>query len=166
MTLEPQTVTSYRRRMKPFRLRRLTPAERTLAAEVFGEGLDAARVRIFALPVWPRAFVAGPSLIVWPARLAPADFGDAPLYLQAIFVHELTHVWQAQNGVNLLLAKLKAGDSAAAYAYELTVGTDFTGLNIEQQATVVEHAFLATHGAPAPFAAELYVNAASAWCKR
>jgi hypothetical protein len=149
--------------MKLFRLRRLTPAERALAAEIFGAGLDVGRVRILAIPVWPRAFVAGSSLIVWPARLAPADFGDAPLYLQAILVHELTHVWQAQNGVNLLLAKLKAGDSAAAYAYDLTAGTDFARLNIEQQATVVEHAFLAARGAPTPFAAELYANMASSW---
>jgi hypothetical protein len=149
--------------MKPFRLRRLTAAERALAADVFGEGLDAVRVRIFAIPVWPRAFVAGPSLIVWPAREVPADFGDASLNLQATLVHELTHVWQAQNGVNLLLAKLKAGDSAASYAYDLTAGTDFTRLNIEQQATVVEHAFLAARGAQTPFAAELYANMAKFW---
>jgi hypothetical protein len=151
--------------MKSFRLRRLTPAELALAAEVFGEDLDAVRVRIFAVPVWPRAFVAGPSLIVWPAREVPADFGDAPLHLQATFVHELTHVWQAQNGVNLLLSKIKAGDNAAAYAYELTAGTDFTRLNIEQQARVVEHAFLAARGAQTPFAAELYANMAKFWGK-
>ncbi len=149
--------------MKPFRLRRLTAAERALAAEVFGAGLDAARVRIFAIPVWPRAFVAGPSLIVWPAREVPADFSEARLRLQATFVHELTHVWQAQNGVNLLLSKIKAGDSAAAYAYELTLETDFPGLNIEQQAMIVEHAFLAARGAQTPFAAELYANMSRFW---
>ena len=149
--------------MKPFRLRRLTAAERALATEMFGEGLDAARVRILALPVWARAFVAGAALIVWPARQVPADFGAAPLPLQAMFIHELAHVWQAQNGVNLLLAKLRAGDSAAAYAYELTDGTDFARLNIEQQAMVVEHAFLAARGARTPFAAELYANMAKFW---
>ena len=145
--------------MKPFRLRRLTPSERALAWEMFGEGLESRRVRILAIPIWPRAFVAGPSLIVWPARALPADFGEAPLRAQATLVHELTHVWQAQNGVRLLLAKLRAGDSAAAYAYDLTADTDFAALNIEQQAMVVEHAFLASRGAATPFAAELYVNA-------
>jgi hypothetical protein len=149
--------------MKSFRLRRLSLAERALAAEVFGDGLDAARVRILALPVWPRAFVAGPSLIVWPARDLPADFGAAPLRAQATFVHELTHVWQAQNGVRLIRAKLRAGDNAAAYAYDLAADTDFAALNIEQQAMVVEHAFLASRGRPTPFAAELYANAASGW---
>jgi hypothetical protein len=126
---------------------------------MFGEGLESARVRLLAIPLWRRAFVAGPSLIVWPARTLPADFGAASLHAQATLVHELTHVWQAQNGVRLILAKLRAGDSAAAYAYDLTADTDFMALNIEQQAMVVEHAFLASRGAATPFAAELYVNA-------
>jgi len=149
--------------MTPFALRRLTPAERALAAEMFGDRLDSARVRLFALPIWPRAFVAGARLMVWPARAALPDFGDAPLGLQATFVHELTHVWQAQNGANLILSKIKAGDSAASYAYDLETGPDFARLNIEQQAMVVEHAFLASRGRPTPFSAELYENAASAW---
>lgn len=151
--------------MAPFHLRRLTLAERALAAEMFGDGLDAGRVRILALPVWPRAFVAGGSLIVWPARELPADFGDAPIGAQATFVHELTHVWQAQQGLSLVLGKLRAGDSPAAYAYELTHETDFAALNIEQQAMVVEHAFLTARGQSAPCAPELYENIACAWGK-
>ena len=145
------------------RLRRLTPGERALGDEMFGAGLDTARVRSLAIPVWPRAFVAGPGLIVWPARALPADFARAPLARQATFVHELTHVWQAQNGVRLLLAKLKAGDSPAAYAYRLTPDLDFLQLNIEQQAMVVEHAFLASRGAPAPHPPAAYAALSSAW---
>ena len=147
----------------PFRLRRLTPGERALAHEVFGASVRPEKVRILAVPLWRRAFVAGPGLIVWPARALPADFALAPLRQQASFVHELTHVWQAQNGVGLLRAKLRAGDSAAAYAYDLNQGCDFAGLNIEQQAMVVEHAFLADRGAPAPHPAELYAQLRSAW---
>lgn len=151
--------------MRPFAVRRLTAAERSLAAEVFGTGLDASRVRILALPLWNRAFVAGPGLIVWPARTAPSDFADAPLGRQAIFVHELTHVWQAQNGVVLLLAKIKAGDSDAAYAYDLEQGPEFMRLNIEQQAMVVEHAFLASRGGVTPHPAKLYAEAQANWRK-
>jgi hypothetical protein len=144
-------------------LRRLTAGERALAAEVFGDGLDPAPVRILALPVWPRAFVAGPRLIVWPARAGCGDFAQAPLAAQATFVHELTHVWQAQNGVALILAKLKAGDSAASYAYDLDVDPDFARLNIEQQAMVVEHAFLASRGAATPFSADRYAQVSAGW---
>jgi hypothetical protein len=146
-----------------FALRRLTPGERELACEVFGEALDAARVRLLAVPLWRRAFVAGPSLIVWPAAALPADFVAAALPLQGTLVHELAHVWQAQHGVRLLLAKIKAGDSSAAYAYDLNRGCDFMRLNIEQQAMVVEHAFLAARGQPAPHPAELYAQISAAW---
>lgn len=149
--------------MRPFSRRRLTDAEQRLAHEVFGVGLDSARVRLVALPAWDRAFVAGPSLMIWPATAAVDDFGQAPLPAQATFVHELTHVWQAQNGVRLLVAKLRAGDSTASYAYDLANQTDFARLNIEQQAMVVEHAFTLSRGGRAPFAAELYANLAPAW---
>lgn len=133
--------------MPPSTFRRLTRGEQDLAREVFGAGLDTGRVRIFAIPLWNRAFVPGGRLIVWPAAGALADFSDAaaPLEAQATFVHELTHVWQAQRGVNLLFAKLRAGDSHAAYCYDLDACA-FTDLNIEQQARVVEHAFLARRG--------------------
>lgn len=156
-------------RMKPLALRRLTAGERALAAEVFGEGLDAARVRLFAIPAWRRAFVAGPGLVVWPAATARPDFAgpDVPLRTQAVFVHELTHVWQAQNGVSLILAKLRAGDGPGAYAYDLAEHLagerEFAALNIEQQAMVVEHAFLASRGGPAPHPPELYANIRSNW---
>ena len=146
-----------------FRQRRLTAAERALGREMFGDGLDLDRVRILAIPVWKRAFVAGPGLIVWPQAWLPEDFGAAPLWLQATLVHELTHVWQAQHGVRLLIAKLKAGDSAAAYAYQLTADSDFLALNIEQQAMVVEHAFLAAHGGSTPHPPALYAAISSAW---
>ena len=144
-------------------LRPLTAGEHALAQEMFGEGLDASRVRILAIPLWKRAFVAGPGLIVWPARSLPTDFGAAPLRLQATFVHELAHVWQAQNGARLLIAKLKAGDGPAAYAYDLTADLDFVSLNIEQQATVVEHAFLASRGAPVPRSPADYAALSAAW---
>jgi hypothetical protein len=148
---------------RPFSLRRLTDGERALASEVFGQALDAARVRILAAPLWRRAFVAGAELIVWPAAALPEDFAAAPLRAQGVFVHELAHVWQAQNGVRLLLAKIKAGDSAKAYAYDLEKGPAFMALNIEQQAMVVEHAFLAARGVPAPHPAALYAAVSRAW---
>ncbi|MFN3521434.1 MAG: hypothetical protein ACK4YQ_04245 [Phenylobacterium sp.] len=149
------------------RRRPLTAGEAALCAEVFGEGLDPVRVRLWAQPLnWPtRAFVAGPRLVVWPWRAALADF-TAPgvrLGAQAMFVHEMTHVWQAQNGVNLLLAKLRAGDGPRAYAYDLGSGREFADLNIEQQAMVVEHAFVASRGGTTPHDAAAYAALRDAW---
>ena len=151
--------------MPPMSLRRLTLGERVLAAEVFGDGIDAGRVRLFAIPVWDRAFVASGRLMVWPAAGARPDFADpaTPLDDQAVFVHELTHVWQAQNGIRLLLAKLRAGDRPASYAYDLAAGPGFARLNIEQQAMVVEDAFRLSRGGVAPHPAHLYAEAAVHW---
>lgn len=148
-------------RMKPGALRRLTRAEAELAAEMFGLGLSTARVRIFAIPWWKRAFAPCGRLIAWPASSALADFGGpgVPVEIQGVFVHELTHVWQAQNGVNLLAAKLRAGDGACDYAYDLLDGRGFSERNIEQQAMMVEHAFLASRGRAAPYPASLYAAA-------
>lgn len=152
-------------RTKPLTSRRLTAGERALAVEMFGSGLDAARVRILAIPVWNRAFVAGPRWIVWPAATLPRDFAapEVPLGVQAVFVHELTHVWQAQRGVSLVLGKIKAGDSVRSYHYDLRGDRTFDAMNIEQQAMVVEHAFLASRGGETPHPARLYAETSVHW---
>jgi hypothetical protein len=144
--------------LRSSRWRRLTDGERDLAAQVFGDSLDAGRVRLLAIPFWNRAFVAGGGLIVWPIRAMRPDFAapDAQVAEQAVFVHELVHVWQAQHGLNLLFAKLRAGDGPAAYAYDLADRPRFATLNLEQQAMVVEDAFRRLHGAAAPHAALAY----------
>ncbi|HEX5380467.1 MAG TPA: hypothetical protein VFW47_17945 [Phenylobacterium sp.] len=149
--------------MAPGAFRTLTAAERAIAEGVFGPALDTRRIRIFALPVWSRAFAAGGRLIVWPARTARKDFAQAPLFDLSVFVHELTHAWQAQNGVNLILGKLKAGDRAQSYAYDLSDNRDFRMLNIEQQAMVVQHAFVASRGGSAPYESHAYSAILATW---
>ncbi|MFN3815870.1 hypothetical protein [Brevundimonas sp.] len=129
-----------------------------MAVEVFGDALALDPVRILASP-FPRAFVAGGwfgrDWIVWPRRVLPHDMAAAPVTIQATFIHELVHVWQAQQCVNLLLAKLKAGDDRAAYTYPLEACT-WGGLNIEQQASAVEHAFRLSRGGVVPGDAAFY----------
>jgi hypothetical protein len=144
--------------MRSGSIRALTPAERSLAADIFGPALDLEPVRIFACPpVWRRAFVAGRwfgrDWMIYPVAEALDDFAgpQTPLRVRATLIHELTHVWQAQTGVNLLLAKLKAGDDAAAYAYHPGGVRPWAALNIEQQATLVEHLFLARRGGATPW---------------
>lgn len=136
-------------------IRSLTEAERALADEAFGDALVLDAIRFLAAP-WPfdRAFVPGRwfgrDWIVWPARTLPPDIALAPLRIQATLIHELTHVWQAQQGVNLLTGKIRAGDRLSSYEYPVGVDCDWGGLNIEQQAMVVEHRFRLMRGLPAP----------------
>lgn len=119
-----------------------------MAREMFGDALDPAPVRIWAQPFgFPRIFVAGRwfgrDWIIWPRDQLLPDYAapGVPVAQAATLIHELVHVWQAQHGVNLAFAKLKAGDGPDCYAYEIRDGTTWLGLNIEQQAMAVEDEF-------------------------
>lgn len=144
-------------------IRALTAGERTLALSEFGDALDLNPIRLIASP-WPfdRAFVpgriGGRCWIVWPARSLPDDIAVAPITVQSTFIHELVHAWQAQEGVNLLFGKLRAGDGPKAYAYVADLDCDWARLNIEQQAMVVEHRFRRQRGFPAPGDAAFYAR--------
>lgn len=141
-------------------IRALTQGERGLIRAEFGETVRLDEVRLMPTP-WPldRAFVPGlwfgRAWICWPGRGLPDDFAVAPLSLQAVLIHEMVHVWQAQNGINLLTGKLRAGDGPQAYAYP-TSRCGWDALNIEQQAMAVEHRFRAARGQRTPLDADFY----------
>lgn len=140
--------------------RALTPGEVALARSVFGEVIRLKTVRILSAP-WPltRAFVPGcwfgRDWIVWPSKQVPDDAAKASTGVQAMLIHELVHVWQAQQGVNLLVAKIRAGDSAASYRYPLDCAS-WEALNIEQQANLIEHRFRLSKGQGVPADAAFY----------
>ncbi len=141
--------------MQQPRIRPLAAGEAVLAREVFGDDLRLDLIRFLAAP-WPftRAFVPGRwfgrDWIVWPGRGLLPDLSAGPVAAQAVLIHELVHVWQAQQGLNLILGKIQAGDGPAAYAYPLDYGCDWTRLNIEQQAMIVEHRFRLSRGGRVP----------------
>jgi hypothetical protein len=142
-------------------IRPLTEGEAALARGAFGDALDLGPIRFLAAPrPLARAFVPGRwfgrDWIVWPRATLPADIAAASLKLQATLVHELTHVWQAQQGVNLLTGKIRAGDRPASYQYPVGMDCSWGGLNIEQQAMVVEHRFRLLNGGKAPAGADFY----------
>ena len=142
-------------------IRPLTHGERALATEAFGDALILDPIRFLPAP-WPfnRAFVPGRwfgrDWIVWPGGILPPDLAAAPLRLQAMLIHELTHVWQAQQGVNLLTGKLRAGDRPSSYEYPVGMDCGWETLNIEQQAMVVEHRFRLSRGGRTPADAAFY----------
>lgn len=143
-------------------IRSLTEGERGLIGEEFGDAVRLDTVRLAGTP-WPfdRAFVPGRwfgrDWILWPSASLPADLAVAPVGLQAVLIHEMVHVWQAQSGVDLLTGKLKAGDGPEAYGYPATrCGWD--ALNIEQQAVTVEHRFKARRGLRTPDDAGWYAE--------
>ena len=151
-------------RMKPLALRWLTAAEQALARQVFGSGIRPERVRILAQPLalLDRSFTPGSAGIVYPVQSSLVDFTEGALPDRATFVHELTHIWQAQHGMILPLAKVLAGDGPGAYRYDLDTQT-FPKMNIEQQAALVEDHYILQHqdtllspAGPPPFTRDRY----------
>jgi len=139
--------------------RPLTPAERALAASVFGGAIDYDRVRIHRRKWWPlqlRGIVMAPDGQLWfhpDDNLCRDDFGCAPLHLQGLFIHEMTHVWQAQRGGRWFLPLVR--HPFCRYRYEFIPDRPFHRYGIEQQAEIVKHAFLLRAGRTVPGAPKL-----------
>jgi len=123
--------------------RPLTQGERQIAESVFDHAIDLDRVRLHRAKWWPfqpRHYIMAPDGHIWFHPEGGAwrdDFALASLDLQALLVHELTHVWQRQAGVNLILRR----HPFCRYAYDLEPGKPLSRYGIEQQAMIVEHAF-------------------------
>lgn len=121
---------------------------------MFGDAIDYARVGV-ADRKWaffqPRNTVMTPlgTIHFHPAGgLYHADFAQAPLGLQGLFLHEMAHVWQHQAGLFLPLRR----HPFCRYRYRFDPDRPFARYGIEQQAEIIRHAFLHRHGASAPHA--------------
>jgi hypothetical protein len=136
--------------MQAFERRALSSGEIALGQSVFGDAIDWTRVRVLQLPPLPglAAVVPHERTIVFSRWRAARDFAAAPKAEQGWFVHELAHVWQARRGVVLAFAKLGAL-GAGAYRYDAAPGAALADYNIEQQAEIARHVFLARAGAGA-----------------
>jgi len=122
--------------------------------EVFGAGVDPARVRVrrrkwFALQ--PRDTVMAPCGHI---HFHPQthrycdDFSRASPALAGLFVHEMVHVWQAQNRGRWWLPLMR--HPFCRYDYALRKGWPLERYGIEQQAEIVRHAWLARQGLAVP----------------
>lgn len=134
--------------LKTWQLRRLTSGEIALGRTMFGDAIDWQRVRVFQAPRLAfGAMVPFGRTIVFSKWRAVVDFSKASASQQGWFVHELTHVWQAAEGVVLAGAKLGALGQGA-YAYKPRTGAKLKNYNIERQAEIARHLFLERVGAP------------------
>lgn len=128
--------------------RPLTGAERALAAAMFGAAIDLDPVRIRRRKWWPlqpRGTVMAPRGHIHfhpQSACYCACFGTDMPAGQGLFLHEMTHVWQHQHGINLLLRR----HPFCRYDYMFEPGRPFTRYGIEQQAEIVRHVFLMRRG--------------------
>jgi len=82
------------------------------------------------------------------ASLYRGDFSQAPLGLQGLFIHEMTHVWQAQCKGRWYLPLMR--HPLCRYDYALRPGWTLERYGIEQQAEIVRHIFLMGLGVHVP----------------
>jgi hypothetical protein len=134
--------------------RPLTVGEIALLTPIFRDGIDYAGVRVInnSFPLQPANVYMTPRGHVY----APGDLWSTDFSAQrtATFVHEMTHVWQFANGMDLigqgfLIFTRFNGRYEMAYPYELVAGRDLVDYGMEQQASIVEDYFLIqNHGHP------------------
>ena len=131
--------------------RPLTTGEIELGRSIFGDAIDYARVRLFNRKWWwfhPRNAAMAPTghIHFHPhGGLWSDDFSKEPLSRQGLFIHEMTHVWQAQKRGRLFLPLMR--HPFCRYRYQLVPNRPFDLYGLEQQAEIVRHRFLADRGA-------------------
>jgi hypothetical protein len=128
--------------------RALTFDEVSLARSVFGEAIDYARITINQRKWWwfqPRRVTMAPNGHLWfhpNGGLYCDDFCGQDIGSQGLFIHEMVHVWQHQQGIFLPLAR----HPFCRYAYAIKPGQPFNRYGIEQQAEIVRHYFMLKQG--------------------
>lgn len=133
--------------------RSLTRGEIALARSIFGEAIDYSKVLLIKGKWWPfqprNAAMAPDGNIYFHPHAGgwSEDFSNEPIARQAFFIHEMTHVWQAQRGGSLYLPLMR--HPFCRYSYKLRPGKPFARYGIEQQAEIVRDRFLADRGARA-----------------
>ena len=72
------------------------------------------------------------------------DFGQADVQMQALFLHEMTHVWQTQRKGRWYLPLMR--HPLCRYDYTLRPSWPLERYGLEQQAEIVRHTFLLERG--------------------
>jgi len=130
--------------------RSLAPGEIELARSIFGDAIDCARARLIRRKWWPfqpknAAMAPCGNIHFHPqGTLWSEDFSREPLWLQGFFIHEMTHVWQAQRYGRFYLPLMRQPFSR--YRYTIVPGRPFARYGLEQQAEMIRHAFLLGRG--------------------
>jgi hypothetical protein len=131
--------------------RNLSSDEQKLVNSVFGS----------TLPPWSNIFIDdglgiydAPYTLDGPAgtcmiHIGPVGYPDCTSKamlgtfgtIDAVFIHEMTHVWQYAKGDNVKTESLWAQTAGAGYSYVL--GKAWDDYNVEQQASIVENWYAA-----------------------
>ncbi len=119
--------------------RSLTTGEIALARSVFGDSIDLDDVQLKTAWWVLKHYAVSPNGNIY---FNPADwiidFSDASFSKKSWLIHELTHVWQLQQGLKVVRGAL----IDRRYDYVLKTGKSFFNYGIEQQARMVQDYFI------------------------
>jgi hypothetical protein len=141
------------------KVRHLTQGERALVRTMFGHAIDCERVTIRRrkfYPLHPRNALIAPTGHIYAhprSDLWSEDYSQESIGRQALFIHEMTHVWQAQTCGRFY--QLLMRHPFCRYRYIFRPGRPFARYGIEQQAEIVRHVFLLRQGRHAANAPQL-----------
>jgi hypothetical protein len=132
-------------------LRQLTIGEMSLIRSVFGDSINLSKVWIhcgsylpFSLQDKYTAMTPNGELY-FRRELYSTDYSTEELVLKHLFIHEMAHVWQYQNG---MWVKLRGSMSwAVDYHYNFDGKKVLSDYSMEQQASIIaDYYYLSTYG--------------------
>ena len=128
-----------RARFSKIRSRKLTTGEIALARSVFGHSITLDDVHLKTARWVLKNYAVSPNGNIYfhPADWI-ADFSHASIGKQSWLIHELTHVWQLQQGLKVVRGAI----INRRYDYVLETGKSFFKYGIEQQARMVQDYFV------------------------
>ena len=122
--------------------RHLSAGEVALARTVFGDSINLDTVQLKTAWWVLKNYAVSPNgNIYFHSADWLEDFSKTSIRKQSWLIHELTHVWQLQQGLKVVRGAL----INRRYDYDLTIGQSFFKYGIEQQARMVEDYFLHRH---------------------
>lgn len=140
-------------KLDQFCCRTLTAGEIEICQSVFSNLIDYDQVRIFSqrfLPWQPVGIIMAPcgAIYLHPENYC-LDFSCQPLAHRAVFIHEMAHIYQHQQKINVLLqgailqtAYYLSFKYYTPYHYVLQSKRDYFSYNIEQQGNIARDIYL------------------------
>lgn len=119
--------------------RYLNQNEKQMVFSIFGESLTLDHIEIIAHRLVLKHYAISPNGNVYfhPEDWCE-DFSQCSLAKRAWLIHELTHVWQLQQGISVVRKAL----FDRQYSYVLEQGKQFLHYGVEQQASIVQDYFM------------------------
>lgn len=126
--------------------RPLNEGEMGWARMIFNDSIDYSQVRVVTKDLdTENAFALRDNIFIPKAWESAGDISKARDFKHvAVFMHEMTHVWQYQNGMHNLGKHMGVTlQGIDAYKYDIAEGDRFEDFGLEQQASIVEDFMLA-----------------------